>query len=224
MLRNTLQNIPRRNWLMLIPMGLGGLYFYLLERIAPAPRYILHSPLDDLIPFASAFIIPYVIWYFYVTGMGVILFFKDSDEFVRFAAFIAGGMLIACLIYTFWPNGQMLRPDLSAPNGPLETLIQFLYSIDTPTNSSPSIHVVYSIAAHTALIRYNRKHRQIKALNIASLIITIFIILSTVFIKQHSVLCVVSGLLLSLALYAAIYGHSAMQYFRAYRAEKAAYQ
>jgi membrane-associated phospholipid phosphatase len=223
MLRKIIQNIPRRNWLMLIPLGLGGLYFYLLERIALPPRYILYSPLDDLIPFTSAFIIPYVIWYFYVAGMGVILFFKDSDEFVRFAAFLSSGMLIACIIYTLWPNGQMLRPDLSSPLGPLEALIQLLYTIDTPTNSSPSIHVVYSIATHGALTRFNRKYWQSRVVHATSLILAILIILSTVFVKQHSVICVVSGLLMALILYAIIYGRSAVRYYRAQKAAKAAY-
>jgi len=223
MLRKLFQKIPRRNWLMLIPLCIGGLYFLLLELIAPAPRYILHTPLDDLIPFTAAFIIPYVTWYFYVAGTGVLLFLKDSDEFVRFAAFLSSGMIIACLIYTFWPNGQTMRPDLSSPQGPLETLVHLLYTIDTPTNSCPSIHVVYSIGSHAALVRHNRAYWRNKALPVVSLIAAIFIILSTVFVKQHSVICILGGLLMALILYIVIYGRSAVRYYRAQKAAKAAY-
>lgn len=218
----SLKAVPRRNWLMLIPMCAAGLWFFLLEQIAPAPRYIIYSPLDDLIPFVSAFIIPYVIWYFYVAGVGLLLFLTDSDEFVRFAAFIAGGMLIACAIYTFFPNGQMLRPDLSSPQGPLEAITAFLYTIDTPTNSSPSIHVVYSVAAHVAVVRYSRKHGGPGLVRAASLILAVLIIMSTVFVKQHSVLCIVAGLLLSLVLYVAIYIRVKVASYRAQRGRKTA--
>lgn len=223
MLRDRCKRIPRRSWMMLLPLGLGGLYFYLLERIAPAPRYLLHARLDDIIPFVSAFVIPYVLWYFYVAGIGWMLFLKDADEFVRYAAFLSSGMIIACLIYTIWPNGQMLRPDLSSPNGPLEAILGLIYSIDTPTNSAPSLHVMNAIGAHIALSRFNHRRWHSKALNLASLLLALLMVLSTVFVKQHSVICIASGLLLALILAAIIYLRPTVKSIRIARTERAAY-
>ena len=38
------------------------LYFELLEHLI-TPRYILHSAVDDMIPFNEYFVIPYVMWF-----------------------------------------------------------------------------------------------------------------------------------------------------------------
>lgn len=208
-------------WFALLPMALAGLWFYLLEWIAPAPRFILYASLDNLIPFVPAFVVPYVLWYFTCAGIGLWLFFKDEGEFIRYASYIAGGMLIACFVYTFWPNGQMLRPDLSTAQGPFNAAIRFLYSIDTPTNSSPSIHVTYAVGSFIAFNRYAQRHKRRPWLGWLTFLATVSIVFSTVFIKQHSVLCVVSGLLLSAFLASAIYGRDTVRSFKAHRLRRA---
>lgn len=209
-----------RRWFALIPMGFAGLWFYLLEKLAPAPRYLLHARLDDAIPYISAFILPYVLWYFTCTAMGLALFFLDEDEFIRFASYIAGGMLIACFIYTFWPNGQNLRPDLTAATGPFNAMVRVLYAIDTPTNSSPSIHVTYAVGTLIAFNRVAHRRKKRPLLAWVSLGVTVAIVLSTVFVKQHSVICVVWGLLLSAFLATAIYGRDTVRVYRAAKVRK----
>lgn len=103
-----------RHWLMLIPMGMSGLWFFVLEIVPPIPKYILHVRLDDYIPFLPIFIIPYVIWYFYIGAPVVYFLLKSPQEFTRLAAFLASGMMVACTFYTFLSNGQNLRPALSS--------------------------------------------------------------------------------------------------------------
>ena len=71
-------------------------------------------------------------------------------------------------------------------------------STDTPTNILPSIHVFNSLAIHKAIVSCQRlkKHRGIQ---IASWILTILIVLSTMFLKQHSVIDVCLGITMAVA-------------------------
>jgi membrane-associated phospholipid phosphatase len=119
--------------------------------------------------------------------------------------FLTLGMLIACTVYTLFPNGQSLRPALYNYDDPFCRLIRFIYSNDTPANCAPSIHVIYSVAAHSAITAYNKKRKRIAWISVLSLNFAIVCIVSTVFIKQHSVIDLISGLLLSGMLYCIIY-------------------
>jgi membrane-associated phospholipid phosphatase len=66
-------------------------------------------------------------------------------------------------------------------------MVRGLYSIDTPTNVMPSIHVYNTIGICFGLGRTDwfKRHKKINA---ASFIIGFLIIISTVFIKQHGLL------------------------------------
>lgn len=200
-----LRTKPYRHWIMLIPLSAGGLWFCLLERVITTPTYLMYAPLDDSIPFVPAFVIPYALWYGYVALPAAYFFFRSPEEFTRMALFLSTGTMIACLAYTLFPNGQALRPQLQDAQGPLNHLIQGLYRIDTPVNSAPSLHVIDSVAAHAAVAHYNRSHRNLRWVSAVSLTLAVLCILSTVFIKQHSVIDLFLGLIVAAVLYIAIY-------------------
>ena len=114
-------------------------------------------------------------------------------------------MLIACTVYMLFPNGQSLRPKLIGYDESLIRLIRIIYSHDTPNNSAPSIHVIYSLAAHAAITFYNNNRKKIEWVNIISLIMAVLCIVSTVFIKQHSAIDLIFGIIVSVFLYYLIY-------------------
>jgi len=192
-------------WFILIPLVISGLWFYILEKKIIIPEYILHIRLDDYIPYIPWFVIPYVLWYLYVTIPAIFLFFKAPHEFVRLTIFLTAGMLIACTIYMLFPNGQSLRPKLIGYDEPLIRMIKIIYLNDTPNNSAPSIHVIYSVAAHAAITFYNNNRKKIEWVNKVSLITAVSCIISTVFIKQHSVIDLIFGIIVAVILYFFIY-------------------
>lgn len=196
---------PYYRYLALIPLVLSGLWFAALEKKIIIPEYILYVRLDDYIPYIPLFVIPYVLWYLYVAVPAIFLFFKSPQEFIKIALFLSAGMLIACTIYTLFPNGQNLRPELAEYDRTLIALIRLIYTNDTPTNCAPSIHVIYSVAAHAAITFYNNSRNRISWLNSVSFIIATLCIVSTVFIKQHSVIDLIMGLIFSGLLYYLIY-------------------
>lgn len=161
-------------------------------------------PLDNLIPFCEWFAIPYYLWYPLLVGVGIYLFLKDSPAFRRYMLFLALSFFASELIWLLIPNGQDLRP-LSLPRDNILTrLMAGIYNIDTHTNVFPSVHVVGSVGAalavwDSALLR-NRK-----GLCICVTALAVLICLSIVFVKQHGILDLLGGLVLSLLFAIPIY-------------------
>lgn len=179
-------------------------YMY-LERTIVTEYHIMYTKVDSIIPFNEYFIIPYYIWFLYVTFMLIFLFFKDVDEFYRYGLYLALGMSLSLFICQIFPNGTTLRPENLDPNKNIFThMVAFIYKSDTPTNVFPSIHVFNSIATHVAIVRSRFFYNNIKVKTI-SFIIMISICLSTLFLKQHSFIDVIGATILSYIIYQLIY-------------------
>ena len=162
------------------------IWFSLLE-VHADPVFYTHCRLDDLIPFCAWFLIPYLLWFPYVGVTIATVYIKSKPEFCRLCIRLFSGMTICLIIYTLFPSGQLLRPDLSGDSSLLSTLVKQLYFVDSCTNVCPSIHVYNSLCVHYTLCTWEQtKHK--KWLKRSSLILMLFIIASTVFLKQHSVI------------------------------------
>ncbi len=181
-------------------------WFYYLEKTVTKNYYSIHIKLDDLIPFNEWFVIPYMLWFLYIFLSVVYFFFASRDEFYRLTAFLFIGMTICLIIYTIWPNGQDLRPNLDTlgRDNVFIDIVRRLYSTDTSTNVCPSIHVFNSIGAAIAICKSESLKKK-RWLTYGSIILTIFISLSTVFLKQHSAFDVIMGVLLAFVMYLVVY-------------------
>lgn len=122
------------------------------------------------------------------------------------------------IISTLWPNGHHLRPYAMPRDNIFTQMIAYLYKTDTPTNLWPSIHVYNSIGAHLAIV-HNRRLAQNKAICTGSFILCVSIILSTVFIKQHSMFDVLTAFVLSAVMYVIVYQADVISSYRAHRSE-----
>ena len=200
----------------MLPLILCGVWFFVLEQVVRSPKHFMYTRFDDWIPFVPGFVIPYVVWYAYVIVTSVYLFFRSREAFRKIAIFLSAGMCFACIVYTMFPNGQFLRP-MTLGDGWCSRLIANLYRNDTPFNSAPSIHVIYAIGTALAILEHSRNVRRnwYIAIAWATWTMTVLICLSTVFIKQHSVIDLVSGLGVSFMLYWFIYKEPGCFLFRA---------
>ena len=171
-------------------------WFFWLESRANLPYHVIHVWLDDKIPFVEYFIVPYLLWFVYVAAVFLYLFFKGTkQEFYRYCAFLFTGMTLFLVISTIYPNGHLLRPTEFPRHNIFTFAVQILYQADTPTNIFPSIHVFNSIAAHRALVNNPRLSRN-RLIRGGSLVLMVSIILATMFLKQHSALDVMAGIVL----------------------------
>ena len=172
-------------------VGYFALYF-LTENLIPVENcYVMHSKLDDMIPFCEVFVIPYVGWYLLVAGSLLYFALFNVDSFKKLQIFIIITQVVAMSIYILFPNMQDLRPEVFPRDNFLTKIVGFLYTVDTNTNVCPSLHVAYSIGIASV---WTKEKNVSKGWKTFVVIAVILICLSTMFIKQHSALDVLAAL------------------------------
>ena len=167
-----------RNWCSRHPVWFMALYalfyltfFSLLERTVLTPDLWVHCRLDDVIPFCKYAIVPYLLWFPWIPFTLFYLLYKaPREDFWRLCVPLFTGMTMALLFYA-------------------------------PMNVCPSIHVFNSVTLMLAYYRsavFDAPRR--RWMRPAAMVLCMSITLSTMLLKQHSVIDVVFGLLLALAL------------------------
>ncbi|MCR4961813.1 MAG: phosphatase PAP2 family protein [Lachnospiraceae bacterium] len=165
---------------------------------------IIHTSLDDKIPFCEFFVIPYYIWFGYVVACVMLAFFTDLETYWKTVLFLVTGMTIFLVISTLWPNGQNLRPLVFERDNLCTGLVEKIYSADTPTNLWPSIHVYNSIGSHLCIMNCSATKNK-KWARAISFVTAILIILSTMFIKQHSCFDVTTAIIMAIVMTLIVY-------------------
>lgn len=197
--RNELkQNYRHGLWLLYWIVYLAD--FFAVEHIVTVPKYVIEVPLDRMIPFSEIWVIPYCLWFFYIIASQAVLLFTSREDFLRQCVFLFGGMSFCLILYLIVPNGLQLRPEEMPRDNIFASMVAALYQSDTPTNVCPSIHWLDSIGIHIAVMRskFLRSHRLVQW---GSLILCVSICLSTLFIKQHSIVDGIAAVALSVPLY-----------------------
>ena len=181
-------------------------WFFALEKTVTNNYTNVYMRLDDYIPFNELFVIPYYLWFLFIVVTVGYFFFTSKEDFYKCCAFLFIGMTVCLTIYTIWPNGQNLRPDLNSlgRDNIFIDIIRNLYATDTNTNVCPSIHVFNSIGAYIA-ISHSQALKKYKWIQISSLVLTILISLSTVFLKQHSAFDGICAIALAVIMYVIVY-------------------
>lgn len=179
-------------------------WFTYLEKTVTTDFFEIHLPIDDKIPFCEYFIIPYFLWFLFVPSVVVYLLIYSKEEFLKSCAFLFIGMTIFLIICTVWPNGLNLRQDISERNNIFAKLTQSLYKTDTSTNVFPSLHVFNTLGCYIAILK-SKGLKGKKVLKISTGILSLLIILATVFLKQHSVVDVIGAFGLAAIMYLVVY-------------------
>ena len=86
------------------------IWFFWLDLTVTAPKYILHSPLDDLIPFNEWFVLPYCSWFLLLAGVTAALWWCDTASYDKLCMTMFSGMTFCLIVYMILPNGLELRP------------------------------------------------------------------------------------------------------------------
>ena len=162
----------------------------------------MYHPLDDKIPFCEYFIVFYYIWYLFLGGTALYLIFYDGPAFRRYMWFLILGFSFTLIFNVIYPNGQDLRPDLSSlgRTNVFTELVGMIYASDTNTNVCPSMHVIGSFAAMFAAFDCKKLRKTTLAPTVAVLLV-ILVSASTVLVKQHSIVDVFWGIVVSAVLF-----------------------
>lgn len=173
-------------------------WFLSLEKFR-APVLYVHSALDDIIPFSQYMVVPYLMWFLFIMLTFLFFLIFSRNDFMNVARYMFTGMLVCLAIYTVIPTGLTFRPEVVGTDF-FSGLVRLVQSHDTPTNICPSIHVYNSIAV-TVVLMHSEAIRHKKAVSIGALVLTVLICMSTVMLKQHSIIDVFWGCVLAFVLY-----------------------
>lgn len=166
--------------------------FFFVEKVVQHPVLLLHCTLDDWIPYCRYMLVFYLLWFPYIAYTIVYYLLYESDrKVVSLMKQLSIPMMLTLVWYLLVPNGTDLRSKVVLDSDLFSRILQMLWKSDPPNNVFPSIHVFVSILLNHALHETKRKNR---VLEVCSTVLCVGICASTVFLKQHSVLDVLSGI------------------------------
>ncbi len=207
---NNLASPQFSHLLLLIFWPIYGFFFWLVEAGFTGHGFYdyytpIHCGLDDMIPFMEIFVIPYYIWFAFIVLMHIYAGLFDVVAFRQLLWYTMITYSVTIVIYLIFPNCQELRPDLDAlgRDNIFVDIARNLYDFDTNTNVCPSIHVLGSFAVFFP--SWNAKHMRSWWCRTIMLVLTILISISTVFLKQHSILDVFAALILCAIVYPIVF-------------------
>ena len=178
--------------------------FFLSERLIPAESCtLIWCPLDDRIPFCEWFLIPYVSWYVLIAGSLVWFLWKDRAQFRWLQSYILITQVIGIFCFFLLPSRQALRPETFPRDNLLTRFMIGFYQFDTNTNVFPSLHVIGAVAGMLGFC--DTKYFRSAGWKIGNVIVTVLISMSTVYLKQHSILDVFGAIPVCLVAWYAAY-------------------
>lgn len=185
-----------------------GIGFRIVEIIYATPadcKYKIYwHAVDSHIPFLEIFVIPYLMWFALLFLTHVYTLLYDLELYKKLIKYIMITYTTALVIFALFPNayatpeGLSLRPNLEnfpRQNFLVDFMKYFYANVDTPTNVCPSLHVVGTLACTFTI--FHSKYLKNKGFRAFILIISVAICISTVFLKQHSVIDVIVALPIS---------------------------
>ena len=168
------------------------LFYFLTENFIPVENcHVIHSALDDRIPFNEFFFIPYCFWYLLIVISLVYFALYDVENFKNLQIFIIITQVVAMTVYILYPSVQNLRPTEFARDNFFTWLAGIIYTLDTPTGVCPSLHVAYSLGIGSCWLKEKSASKLWKGFVVFSVIL---ISLSTAVVKQHSVIDIAAAL------------------------------
>lgn len=177
----------RQALLACLGLLLGLCLFIGLQRLI-TPRYNWATALDSMIPFVAQS------WWLYVLFFPFVLLAAAYASVEAFRAFRnATGIAFVVAILCFWLFPELLpRPDIgSLDSAFLQQRLARMWQLDLPSNGCPSLHVAVTCLACRAL--WARPCRWLTT------IVGLLVCLSTLTLKQHTLIDVAGGVLLALA-------------------------
>ncbi|MBQ3795782.1 MAG: serine/threonine protein phosphatase [Butyrivibrio sp.] len=218
--KETLMDLLKLSVPILIYAPIYMYWFIYLERHKFAHYAVIHTFIDDYIPFVEVFVIPYYMWFLYVSlALLFFMFSFDVEDYYKNFFFLASGMTIFLVVSTLFPNMHQLRPSVMPRDNIFTHLVQVIYRNDTPSNLWPSIHVYNSLGTMVAV--HHSKRFDKKGMIIMDVIGSL-IIISTLFIKQHSVYDVITAFIMAIIFYLLFYHTSLLENFCSRQEERVA--
>ena len=148
--------------------------------------HLVHCFLDDMIPFHEIFVIPYLSWHPLIAITLIYTLVNETDNFRNLMKFFILTFMVTMVIYLVYPTCLNIRPVSFERDNFLVDVVKFVYYVDTPQNVCPSLHIIGSLGLLFASWDTRGKDSIPKKVFMA--LAVAFICISTLVMKQHSVI------------------------------------
>lgn len=163
--------------------------FYFGSKLLLGEPHLIHSALDDKIPYISFFVLFYMLWWGYLFLVPFFLYQKDNKKLNRLFLSMIISIIVCNIFFVIYPSTVIRQTNLS--NDFFDFCVKQIYFFDNPAvNCLPSMHCLFSFLF--IFSTWNNKNIN-KGLQIILLVTNIGICLSTLFIKQHAVLDLITA-------------------------------
>ena len=164
---------------------------------------LIGSHIDSLIPFNTLAIVPYCIWYFLIFIIPYYYYKKDKELISIYIVSYVLITIIANIIFIVCPT-TVNRPTVSG-NDIFSIMTKIVFFVDNePLNCFPSLHCAISFLWIIYTLSMKNSNKYFK---LFITIISILIIISTLFIKQHVFIDMIGGICIT-SLVVIIINHS----------------
>lgn len=125
------------------------IWFFWLDLTIKDPKYIIHAPLDDRIPFNEWFIFPYCSWFVLLAGVTALLWWCDTQSYDKLCLTMFSGMTFCLILYMLLPNGLDIRPTVDAVgrSNIAMSIMQLIWRADASVNVWP-VHPLPKLGLH----------------------------------------------------------------------------
>lgn len=170
---------------------------YFVSKLLGGNPHLIGGVIDSKIPFNTWFIIPYCIWYLLIFLIPYYLYKKDKNIFTKYFVSYALTTFIANIIFIVYPT-YVDRPIVTGTSI-LELITRLVFWVDTPAqNCFPSLHCAVSMLFILYMFERKKCPRYLK---VCTLLISILIMIATLYTKQHVFIDLVSGDILAIISY-----------------------
>ena len=170
-------------------------WFFAMEKIPNRNYHIVYSKLDDYIPFYKPAILMYSSWFLMLVIPFVYLLKRKSyDNLYNIIIPMFLAMYISLIIYVIYPTALDIRVTDITGNDIFSWLIRKIQQVDAPNNVCPSIHVSTTVIIYNQFRKILKDNKKSKAF---FLLWSVGICISTMLVKQHSIIDVVCGIILA---------------------------
>lgn len=171
-----------------------SIFFFLTKPFIKDP-YILGSSLDNAIPYVPGFIWIYVFWYFMLFAVPYYIASKNETSLYKYVITYIITIIISGIIFVAFPN-SVIRANITETDIS-NKLVALIYKLDTPAiNCLPSIHCLFSYLFILGVFDCKKNASNIMKFVITTL--SILVVLSTLFVKQHVVYDAIASLILAI--------------------------
>lgn len=183
---------------LLISVGLvifQSIFFFTAKLLQGEP-HLIGNTFDHNTPFISFFILFYVSWYLLLFIVPYYLYKKDKPTLYKYIAAYSICAVTAAIIFVIYPT-TLERGTLG--KGVFDFITSIIYWVDTPAiNCLPSLHCAISMLFILVSLVSKKVTNKFR---IPVITLSILIMISTLLVKQHVLIDLITGDILMLVIF-----------------------